>query len=383
MESNVLKNHEIADLFPMMNDQEFCDLVDDINQNGLRESIWLYQGKILDGRNRYKACIESNTKPTYRQYDGNDPVSFVVSLNLKRRHLDTAQRAMVAARIANMQQGARTDLTEISAMSQPEAAKVLNVSTDSVQFAKKILDKGSKSLIQKVDSGQIAVSTAADISSLPKEEQTEIVARGEKEILQAAKEIRSEKSKLKRKERIEKINEISKGNAELSTDVKFPVIYADPPWKYEHSNTDSRKIENQYPTMDLEDICNLQVPANNDSILFLWTTAPKLEEGLKVLNQWGFSYRSCAIWDKQKMGMGYYFRIQHEILLVGTRGNIPVPEPSCRPRSIFSIGYSGHSVKPEEVAKMIEEMYPELPKLEMFSRSNRVGWSVWGNQSAA
>jgi hypothetical protein len=78
-----------------------------------------------------------------------------ISLNLKRRHLDTAQRAMVASRLANMQQGARTDITEISVMSQPEAAAMLNVSTDSVQFAKKVLDQGSEELISKIDRGEI------------------------------------------------------------------------------------------------------------------------------------------------------------------------------------------------------------------------------------
>ena len=125
------------------------------------------------------------------------------------------------------------------------------------------------------------------------------------------------------------------------------------------------------------------MPVADDAVLFLWTTSPKLEEGLRVAKEWGFTYRTCAIWDKQKMGMGYYFRQQHEILLVATRGEIPAPEPANRPRSVFSIPYDGHSAKPHEVAEMIEAMYPELPKLEMFCRSPRDGWDVWGNQSAA
>ena len=90
-----------------------------------------------------------------------DPLGFVVSLNLKRRHLDTAQHAMVASRLANMQQGARTDLVEISTMSQTQAADLLNVSRESVISAKKVLDQGSEELIQKVDAGEISVSAAA------------------------------------------------------------------------------------------------------------------------------------------------------------------------------------------------------------------------------
>ena len=208
------------------------------------------------------------------------------------------------------------------------------------------------------------------------------MAKGEKEILQKAKEIRAEKTKKKRQERIEKIEEISQGNEELKTDKTYPVIYADPPWRYEYAETENRAIENQYPTMDLNSICALDVPSADDCVLFLWTTAPKLIEGIRVLESWGFDYKTCAIWDKQKIGMGYYFRVQHEILLIGTKGNIPAPEPANRPRSVVSIPYDGHSKKPHEIAEMIEAMYPEFSKLEMFCRSARDGWDVWGNQSA-
>ena len=93
-----------------------------------------------------------------------DPLGFVVSLNLKRRHLDTAQRAMVASRLANMSEGRPSKTAEISAVSQPAAAQMLNVSRESVQFAKKVLDQGSEELIQKVDAGKIAVSTVAELA---------------------------------------------------------------------------------------------------------------------------------------------------------------------------------------------------------------------------
>ena len=178
----MLESHKYAELFPLIQNADFEEFKIDIAENGLREPIWLYEGKILDGRNRYRACLETNTELKTREYEGHDPIGFVLSLNLKRRHLDTAQRAMVASRLANMRQGARTDLTEISAMSQPEAAKLLNVSADSVQFARKVLDQGSEALIQKVDAGELAVSAAAKIAELPEEEQVEIVSLSKEEI---------------------------------------------------------------------------------------------------------------------------------------------------------------------------------------------------------
>jgi N6-adenosine-specific RNA methylase IME4 len=135
--------------------------------------------------------------------------------------------------------------------------------------------------------------------------------------------------------------------------------------------------------MDLDEICALPVGdlAARDAILFLWTTSPKLTESIKVLGSWGFEYRTCAVWDKQKIGMGYYFRQQHEILLVATKGNIPVPEPSSRHSSVISIDRGQHSKKPEKFYEIIEKMYPELPKIELFCRSRRSGWAAWGNQS--
>jgi len=145
------KNHKYADLFPAISGNEFKEFKKDIAQNGLGESIWLYEGKILDGRNRYKACLETETAITTKEYTGNDPLGFVVSLNLQRRHLDTSQLAMVASRLANMAEGRPSKTTEFSAVSQHEAAAKLNVSTDSTQFAKKVLTQGTQELINKVD----------------------------------------------------------------------------------------------------------------------------------------------------------------------------------------------------------------------------------------
>lgn len=109
---------------------------------------------------------------------------------------------------------------------------------------------------------------------------------------------------------------------------KYQVIYADPPWRYEHAISKSREIENQYPTMLLKDIKALDIPAEKNSVLFMWTTAPKVAEALEVLLAWGFKYRTCAIWDKQCIGMGYWFRTQHEVLLVGVKGTFSPPPPA-------------------------------------------------------
>lgn len=165
--------------------------------------------------------------------------------------------------------------------------------------------------------------------------------------------------------------------------MKFQVILADPPWRYNYSKSKSRKIENNYPTMSIDDICKLNIGSivDEDCILFLWTTAPKLEEAFKVINSWGFKYKTGMIWNKKKMGLGYYSRIQHEHILIATKGKIKPPEPAVRPRSIIEKWWTKkHSEKPIEMYEIIEKMYPDKNKIELFSRAARSGWSNWGNE---
>ncbi len=101
----------------------------------------------------------------------------------------------------------------------------------------------------------------------------------------------------------------------------YDIIYADPPWRYDDNTTSpNRRIENHYPTMALEDIKNMEIPSAKDCILYLWSPAPLIEKALQVLNAWGFTYKSNLVWDKNKMGMGYWVRGQHEHLLIGVKG---------------------------------------------------------------
>jgi N6-adenosine-specific RNA methylase IME4 len=195
--------------------------------------------------------------------------------------------------------------------------------------------------------------------------------KGEVSIHKAYKDIRRQELRKEKQEELQ--------TRELPTGV-FEVILADPPWRYQFSETQSREIENHYPTMDLDDIKNLNVPSADDSVLFLWATAPKLEEALEVLNSWGFTYKTCAVWDKEKIGMGYWFRGQHELLLVGTKGSFPTPEPSARFSSIIKEPRSTHSTKPKVIYEMLEAMFPGRTYLELFCRTPRDGWEVWGNE---
>ena len=163
--------HPIADLFPMMGEEEFNELVDDIRQNGLHQPIVVYEGHILDGRNRYRACKLAGVTPEYVGFDysnGDDPLGYVLSLNLHRRHLTASQRATLAVEIANMTQadagkahgrGQDSSPKIREAISQTEAAEKLDVSPAYIQQAKKI-QKKSPEHFDKVKSGELSLQQA-------------------------------------------------------------------------------------------------------------------------------------------------------------------------------------------------------------------------------
>ncbi len=161
---------------------------------------------------------------------------------------------------------------------------------------------------------------------------------------------------------------------------QYRTLVIDPPWRYEHCKTYSREIEKEYPTMELEEIKSLKIPSAENAILFLWSPAPKIEEALEVMNAWGFSYRTSAVWNKEIIGMGYWFRGQHEFLLVGVKGNVSPPEESARVSSVIHQRRGKHSKKPEITYEIIEKMFPNQQRIELFARNKREGWKSWGNE---
>ena len=133
----------------------------DLHAQVLAKKLSPHEGKIIDGRNRFNACKAIGINPTYRKWDGKGPlVSFVVSLNLHRRHMNESQRAMVAETLTNLKHGQRADAAWAASVTQPEAAEMLGVSRDSVQRARKVRESGDKKLIAAVESGDTTVSAA-------------------------------------------------------------------------------------------------------------------------------------------------------------------------------------------------------------------------------
>jgi ParB-like chromosome segregation protein Spo0J len=184
-----LKFHPVSEIFPSMPPAEFDALVADITANGLREPIHIMGDSVVDGRHRYRACLQAGVEPQFVVVpDGTDLNALVISLNLRRRHLDESQRAMVAARLANLPLGSNQH-AQICAPSQDSAAEMLNVSRRTVQHARAVLEHGAPELATAVDSGVIAVSSAAALSRITVDAQQAVLSRTSQEIRAIAQDV--------------------------------------------------------------------------------------------------------------------------------------------------------------------------------------------------
>jgi N6-adenosine-specific RNA methylase IME4 len=166
---------------------------------------------------------------------------------------------------------------------------------------------------------------------------------------------------------------------------KFRVVYSDPPWDYGHHSQPDYQTDprDYYPPMKLQEICDLPVKdwVEDDAVLFLWVPAPMLKKSFEVVEAWGFEYKENFVWHKMKHNMGHYNSVRHEHLLICTRGAC-TPDVKRLFPSVQSIKRSGkHSQKPAEFYDIIETLYTHGRKLEIFARSKREGWEVYGHRA--
>lgn len=373
-----MKYHPLADVFPLIEGAEFDALVADVAKQGLLEAIVTLDGDILDGRNRYRACVAAGVEPHFEVFEGADPVAFVVSKNVARRHLDESQRAIAAAKIAVLQRGDNQHAS-IEAPSQAKAATLLNVSRSGVQRAREVLTDGAPELVRAVEAGRVSVSAAADVATLPKVEQTEIVAKGEREILEAAKRIRLQKAEVRRAE----IQAIAATQVHIPAG-KFSTIVIDPPWPMEKIERDVApdQVAFDYPTMSEDQLAAFPVAdmAADDCHLFCWTTHKFLPMSLRLLDAWGFRYVLTMVWHKpggfQPFGLPQY---NCEFAIYARRGT-----PTFADTKAFNVCFQAprreHSRKPDEFYDVIRRVTTG-PRIDVFSREARDGFDVYGNET--
>lgn len=162
---------------------------------------------------------------------------------------------------------------------------------------------------------------------------------------------------------------------------KFGTIYADPPWSYDNRSTRS-SADGEYGTQSLDWLCDpanmpVEALAADEAHLHLWTTNAFLFDAKRLIEAWGFEYKSCFVWVKPTIGIGNYWRVSHEFLLLGVRGGLTFLDRSQRSWGEFHRGR--HSEKPDQVRSTIEKTSPG-PRIELFARLQSPGWTCWGNE---
>lgn len=374
-----LEIHPIANLFPEMSESQFDELKQDIAQNGLQIPILVHAGKVVDGRHRLRACSALGIIPKFAELEAANDKSVeqsVISINLHRRHLTESQKAIIAGRLTNSVIGANQHTA--GAVSQRKVAEELGISVDSVQRGKKVLNNGIPELIAAVSDGKIDISNAAKIAQLAKQDQSKLNFDDIKAIQEASKAINKAKFETRRMERIQEIEAKRANNKPLESSLgTFSVIYADPPWDY------MGELAVGYPCMSVQEICNMPIDqiSTEDAVLYMWCSSSLLPEALQVVSAWGFKFKTSAIWDKGFSGQGTYFRQGHEVLMIATKGSVPEVPYDARPSSVLKFKRREHSRKPDEMYQIINGMYPELNKIELFCRGVPTqGWSGWGNE---
>jgi N6-adenosine-specific RNA methylase IME4 len=367
-----MKAHPYADVLPLPEGEAFDALVADIRANGLLEPITIHEGLILDGRNRYRACEAAGVEPKFLEFDGNDRLGFVLSLNVHRRHLSESQRGMVVAKLETLKHGgdrkaeqdANLHLDRRTLASLLKYPRARRRAPGQCRSRNARADPGGRAGQDRGVGGRRAGDRARSGSTAGR------------------RRARACPCLVKQERRAQREVELA-GKIQTLPDLKAGVLYADPPWRFEVYSRDTgldRDASNHYPVQVLKTIESIDIAriVADDCALFLWATMPMLPQALDVMAAWGFVFKSGVSWVKDRPGTGYWFRNQCELLLLGTRGNPPCPAPGTQWSAIFA-NVREHSRKPNEAYATIESYFPNVPKIELFARGNaRPGWTIWG-----
>jgi N6-adenosine-specific RNA methylase IME4 len=369
---------EFKNLIPPLTKEEFTQLENNCLDEGIREPIIIWNEFIIDGHNRYEIATRWGLeyKTTEKHFDSEEDVKEWMILNqFGRRNLSNYQRSVLALELESVfKEKAKESKSEkishfrttgeIVQNSEPsektihKISNIANVSHDTIAKVKKIEEKAAPEVKEKLATGELSIN-------------------------QAYQDIKKEE---KKEQRINEIKEqiIAIESGELPELVGlFDVISVDPPWPYEGESKDitsydsiGRRVANPYPEMSIQQIKEIDIPATDNSVILLWTTHKFLKDAFDILNVWGFEYKATLVWDKEKMGMGAWLRMQCEFCLVAIKGK-PYWD-NTKYRDILREPRREHSRKPDSFFDMVNEITLGR-RLEYFSREKREGWEVFGN----
>ncbi len=384
---------EFRSLIPPLTEDEYNRLEQSLMREGnlVPIVVWKEKQYMLDGHNRYDICTKHKIalrEPELVSFPSReDAMLWIINNQLSRRNLNKYQisalvlkgKDIEAAKAkARMLAGKKPDPSrnfDQGGKTLEILAKKAGVGDDTLRKVEQIEQRAPEVIKGKASSGELSIDAAYTnlkvLETLPessRERAIALVETGEaKNFYEARKAVHREDA-----------------NTVEPPSGKYQVIYADPPWDYNHGCDSHGRADRHYSVMSLEEICAVPVRdiSDENAALFLWTTAPMLEKAFSVIHMWGFEYKTFFVWDKVKHVMGHYSSVRHEVLLLCIKGVYPKQSKTLRD-SVISIERSGnHSEKPPEFRKLIEELYPNSNKIELFAGHQQPaqGWKQWGYQ---
>jgi N6-adenosine-specific RNA methylase IME4 len=360
-----LRPHPQAGLLPPVPAAELRALVEDVRVRGVAVPLEVTpEGVVVDGHLRLEAAREAGLEAVPALVvEVADPVEYMLSMTLLRRHLSVSQKAALAVEradyLADREQAGKRKRANLNHQKRPGVVDVADL-----PHRGRTRDQAARWAGVSPRTIQNAASVKAADPGL-----FEQIKTGAVKADQAARRVRQH------------TRDHDLPVAPPLPVAAFDLIYADPPWRLPGAADSSRAVENHYPTMPLAEICALNPHAAEDAVLFLWAVNSLLPEALAVIAAWGFVYVNHFVWDKELIGLGSWNRGQHELLLIAKRGGFRAPPPECRAPSVIRAKRGRHSEKPAAVYELLERMYPTALRLELFARRDRPGWTAWGNQA--
>lgn len=370
---------EFESLIPPLTNEEYSGLEASIIAEGCRDALVCWNDILIDGHNRYKICSEHNIpfNVIQKEFVGrNEALLWIMRNQLSRRNLNNFQRIEIVRKCeeavksqAKERQGMRNDL-QTSGQNFPEVEQQIKRATDELgnmagvsrktyEHAVEVLDNAPEKVINSVRNGDISINKAY-----------EQIKRSEKEAKREA--VRQENS--------EKIKTLS---SPLEAQGLFQTIVIDPAWDFseEGDNDQFGRGKPDYQVMSIQEIETLPIAkiADENCHLYLWITNRSLPKGFRLLDAWGFRYVTCLTWVKPYFGIGNYFRGQTEHILFGVKGSQPLKRHDIGTYFTAPRG-DRHSAKPDEFYSLVESC-SYAPYIDIFGRKERMGWSVWGENS--
>lgn len=412
---------EYKDLIPKLTIEEYKQLENNIIAEGCRDAIILVDDVIIDGHNRYEICTKNSIefKTITKEFESEYAViNWIINNQLGRRNITEEQKSYLRGKryaAEKQEHGGQTPKKGEEKSSLPftntaqKLAEEFNVSDRTIKNDE-LFAKGADAIPELKESilsgkGELNKKNVQDIGKKLKDEdkiteelkqkaideeakrliEIEAKRRADEIVKEELKRISVEKQEAKDKKKSDRLDSIQRQRDAIDNgDIKLPegkfeVIVIDPPWNYNRDyDPDVVRVASPYPEMTQEQLLKIELPANDDSVLFLWTTHKFIFDAKELMDKWGYTYKASLVWDKELLGMGAWLRMQCEFCLVGIKG-----KPSWNNttwRDIIREKRREHSRKPEGFYKLVEEITIGR-RLDYFSRTNRKGWDNYGNDT--